>query len=198
MGSAAMLKDRFGCSFQIKIAPLYSIPDANALKLRRTMERVQRIATGAMDGNFIAAIIAVHVATNAINDMPIVPAPLPIARTCSSVTIQASTVNATIAVRAGAASRSESGTLSGGASAFHVKRCISTSEKNAFEFACWNWNAPDPLQPAFTFLLSFGFGCHRHHSGVLKPALGGNREYFHSQTLGDADRLEPRGTLNFI
>jgi hypothetical protein len=33
---------------------------------------------------------------------------------------------------------------------------------------------------------------------VLKPALGGNREYFHSHTLGDADRLEPRGTLNFI
>jgi hypothetical protein len=56
----------------------------------------------------------------------------------------------------------------------------------------------DPLQRAFTFLLSFGFGCHRHHSGVLKPALGGNREYFHSQTLGDSDRLEPRGTLNFI
>ena len=58
--------------------------------------------------------------------------------------------------------------------------------------------SPDPLQRAFTFLLSFGFGCHRHHSGVLKPALGGNREYFHSQTLGDSDRLEPRGTLNFI
>jgi hypothetical protein len=37
------------------------------------MERVQRIATLAMDGN----IIAVHMATNATNDIPIVPAPLP-------------------------------------------------------------------------------------------------------------------------
>jgi hypothetical protein len=82
------------------------------------MERVQRIATGAMDGNIIAAIIAVHIATNATNDMPIVPAPLPIARTCSSVTIQASTVNATIAIQAGAASRSKSLTGSEGFSAF--------------------------------------------------------------------------------
>src|SRR6266478_1321450 len=82
------------------------------------MERVQRIATGAMDGNIIAAIIAVHIATNATNDMPIVPAPLPIARTWSSVTIQASTVNATIAVQAGAASRSKSLTQSDGFSAF--------------------------------------------------------------------------------
>ena len=38
-------------------------------------------------------------------------------------------------------------------------------------------------------------GC---HAGVLKPALGGNREYFHSQTIGDADRLEATGALNFI
>src|SRR5713226_1360008 len=82
------------------------------------MKRVQRIATGAMDGNIIAAIIAGHMATNATNDILIVPAPLPIARTWSSVTIQASTVNATIAVHAGAASRSKSGTRSGGASAF--------------------------------------------------------------------------------
>src|SRR5271166_1433804 len=78
------------------------------------MERVQRIATGAMDGN----IIAVHMATNATNDIPIVPAPLPIARTWSSVTIQASTVNATIAVQAGAASRSKSLTRADGFSAF--------------------------------------------------------------------------------
>src|SRR5215831_8630288 len=82
------------------------------------MERVQRIATGAMDGNIIAAIIAVHMATNATNDMPIVPAPLPIARTWSSVTIQASTVNATIAVQAGAASRSKSSIRADGFSAF--------------------------------------------------------------------------------
>ena len=82
------------------------------------MERVQRIATGAMDGNIIAAIIAIHMATNATNDIPIVPAPLPIARTWSSVTIQASTVNATIAVQAGAASRSKSLTQTDGFSAF--------------------------------------------------------------------------------
>src|SRR6516164_1274085 len=82
------------------------------------MERVQRIATGAMDGNIIAAIIAVHMATNATNDIPIVPAPLPIARIWSSVTIQASTVTATIAVQAGAASRSKSLTRAEGFSAF--------------------------------------------------------------------------------
>jgi hypothetical protein len=45
------------------------------------MERVQRIATGATEGNIIAAIIAVHITTNAKNDTPVVPAPLPIART---------------------------------------------------------------------------------------------------------------------
>src|SRR3982074_3435700 len=44
----------------------------------------------------------------------------------------------------------------------------------------------------------FRFGCHRCHAGMLKPALGGNREYFHAQTIGDSDRLEARGTLNFI
>src|ERR1700739_2718985 len=82
------------------------------------MERVQRIATGAIDGNIIAAIIAVHMATNATNDIPIVPAPLPMARTWSRVTIQASTVNATIAVQAGAASRSKSLTRADGFSAF--------------------------------------------------------------------------------
>ena len=36
----------------------------------------------------------------------------------------------------------------------------------------------------------FRFGCHRYHAGVLNPALGGNREYFHSQTNGDSDRLK--------
>lgn len=59
----------------------------------------------------------------------------------------------------------------------------------------------EPLTRCSVLLLScysFGFGRHRHHSGVLKPALGGNREYFHSQTIGDSDRLEPRGTFNFI
>src|SRR5262245_25195590 len=44
----------------------------------------------------------------------------------------------------------------------------------------------------------FRFGCHCCHAGVLKPALDGYREYFHSQTIGDADRLEGRAALNFI
>ena len=34
--------------------------------------------------------------------------------------------------------------------------------------------------------------------GVLKSALGGDREYFHSQTLGDSDRLKPGETGDFI
>jgi hypothetical protein len=33
------------------------------------------------------------------------------------------------------------------------------------------------------------FDRHRCHAGVLKPTLGGNREYFHSQTAGNADGL---------
>ena len=69
-----------------------------------------------------------------------------------------------------------------------------TSDKTVTRFLAMS----QPTVTQSTFLLSFGFGCHGHHSGVLKPALGGNREYFHSQTLGDSDRLEPRGTLNFI
>jgi len=93
------------------------------------MERVQRIAPGATEGNIIAVIIAVHMATNATNDMPIVPAPLPIARTWSTVTIQASTANATIAVHAGASSRNESGTRSGGASAFTSNVVFDFGEK---------------------------------------------------------------------
>src|SRR5262249_46642169 len=79
---------------------------------------VQRIATGAMEGSIIAAIIAVHIATKATSDMPIVPAPFPIAFTCSSVRIQASTVSTRTAVHAGIASRSESGTRFEGLSAF--------------------------------------------------------------------------------
>ena len=44
----------------------------------------------------------------------------------------------------------------------------------------------------------FRSGCHRYHAGVLKSALGGNREYFHSQTLGDSDRLKAGETGDFI
>jgi hypothetical protein len=33
---------------------------------------------------------------------------------------------------------------------------------------------------------------------VLKSALGGNSEYFHSQTLGDSDRLKAGETGDFI
>src|SRR6476469_10759070 len=65
-----------------------------------------------MEGNIIAAIIAVHIATKATIDMPMVPAPLPIACACSSVTIQARAVSARIATHAGAASRSENETRS--------------------------------------------------------------------------------------
>src|ERR1700719_5430930 len=70
----------------------------------------------------------------------------------------------------------------------------------------WTSNKPvtrslamsQPTVTQSTFLLSFGFGCHRCHTGMLKSALSGNSEYFHSQTIGDSDRLEPRGTLNFV
>ena len=44
----------------------------------------------------------------------------------------------------------------------------------------------------------FRSGCHRYHAGVLKSALGGNREYFHSQTLGDSERLKAGETGDFI
>jgi hypothetical protein len=44
----------------------------------------------------------------------------------------------------------------------------------------------------------FRSDCHRYHAGVLKSALGGNREYFHSQTLGDSDRLKAGETGDFI
>ena len=71
-----------------------------------------------MEGSIIAAIIAVHIATKATSDMPMVPAPFPIASTSSSVKIQASAVSARIAIRAGAASRSESGKRFEGLSAF--------------------------------------------------------------------------------
>jgi hypothetical protein len=71
-----------------------------------------------MEGSIIAAIIAVHIATKATSDMPMVPAPFPIACTCSSVKIQASAVSARIAIHAGAASRSESGKRFEGLSAF--------------------------------------------------------------------------------
>jgi hypothetical protein len=45
---------------------------------------------------------------------------------------------------------------------------------------------------------SCGFGCHRYHTGMLKPTLGGNYEYFHLQTLSDADFFEPSSACDFI
>jgi hypothetical protein len=32
-------------------------------------------------------------------------------------------------------------------------------------------------------------------SELSMPALGGNGEYFHSQTIGNSDRLEARGCV---
>ena len=45
---------------------------------------------------------------------------------------------------------------------------------------------------------SCGFGCHRYHTGMLKPTLGGNYEYFHLQTLSNADFFEPSRACDFI
>jgi hypothetical protein len=39
---------------------------------------------------------------------------------------------------------------------------------------------------------------HRYYTGMLKSALGCNREYFHSQTPRDSNRLQAGGTRDFI
>jgi hypothetical protein len=63
------------------------------------------------------------------NNIPMVPAPLLIALIWSSVTTQASAVSTRSATHAGAASRSESGTRSGGASAFTSNVVFDFGEK---------------------------------------------------------------------
>jgi hypothetical protein len=81
-----------------------------------------------MDGNIIAAIIAVHMATNATNDIPMVPAPLPIARTWSSVTTQASAVSARSGPRRSRFAKRKQNPVRKMVHV-HVKRCIRLRRK---------------------------------------------------------------------
>src|SRR3990172_3633346 len=75
---------------------------------RATIVRDHRIATGATDGNIIAAIITTHIVMNSGRLIPIVPGPTPMPRAWSSVTSQASTASRTRAAQAGAICRSGS------------------------------------------------------------------------------------------
>ena len=74
-------------------------------RAERTIVRDHRMATGAMAGSIMAAIIGTHIARKGSNGMPMVPGASPIRAASASVLRHASPATISSAIQPGSASR---------------------------------------------------------------------------------------------